>query len=200
MCLVTGSAGRPREFDRDQALERALLVFWEHGFDGTSIATLTDALGINPPSLYAAFGNKRKLFDEVVDRYVRTYGDYGARALQQPTARAAVQMLLDLAADVYTRPGHPSGCLVISGASSHAPTGDDAAQRLHSQRESTKRALAEKIRADIEAGVLPADADADALAAFYAATIQGMNTQALDGATRSELQAIGELAMRAWPT
>jgi len=197
---MESSARTRRRFDRDEALKRALLEFWEHGFDGTSIASLTTTLEINPPSLYAAFGDKRSLFEEALELYIRTYGDYGARALAQPTAQQAVQMLLELAAQVYTEPGHPPGCLVISGAGGHAPSGDHAATRLRSQREATKRALAEKIKRDIEAGTLPPDTNADSLAAFYAATIQGMNTQACDGATADDLHEIADLAMRAWPT
>lgn len=189
-----------RRFDRDEALKRALLEFWEHGFDGTSIASLTTALEINPPSLYAAFGDKRSLFEEALELYIRTYGGYGARALAQPTAQQAVRTLLELAAQVYTEPGHPPGCLVISGAGGHAPSGQDAATRLRSQREATKHALAEKIKRDIETGALPSDTNADSLAAFYAATVQGMNTQACDGATADDLRAIADLAMRAWPT
>lgn len=197
--LMKPSAGSRRQFDRDKALKQALLEFWKHGFDGTSIASLTTALGINPPSLYATFGDKGSLFEEALDLYVRTYGDYGARALAQPSAQEAVRTLLELAAEVYTEPGHPPGCLVISGAGSHAPSGQDAARRLRGKREATKRALAEKIRIDVDAGALPSDTDADSLATFYAATIQGMNTQACDGATADELRAIGALAMRAWP-
>lgn len=191
--------GRPRGFDRDAALEQALLEFWKNGFDGTSIANLTKSLAITPPSLYAAFGDKRALFEEALRLYVRTHGDYGTRALQQPTARDAVRVLLDLAAEAYTDPGHPPGCLVISGAGNHAPASDDVAALLRAQRQATKHALADKIRADIGTGELPADTDADALAAFYAATVQGMNTQACDGATRTQLQTIAKLAMRAWP-
>ena len=194
------TAGRPREFDRDLALKRALLEFWKHGYDGTSIASLTSALEISPPSLYAAFGDKRSLFEQAVDLYVRTHGSYGQRALEQPSARQAVETLLDLAALAYTGPEHPPGCLIISGAGSHAPSSDEVAERLRSQREKTKAALAEKIRKDIGAGELPPSTDADALAAFYAATIQGMNTQARDGAGLEQLQAIARLAMRAWPT
>jgi AcrR family transcriptional regulator len=194
------AGGRPRGFDRGEALERALLQFWEHGYDGTSIAGLTEALGINPPSLYAAFGDKRRLFDEALDRYVATHGDYGARALAQPTARDAVATLLTLAADAYTGPGRPPGCLVISGVSGRVPSSEAVASRLRDLREATKHAFADRIRADIAAGELPPDTDADTVAAFYAATVQGMETQARDGATRAELQAIAVQAMRAWPT
>src|SRR5919197_3165387 len=107
--------GRPRSFNRDEALEGAIAVFWEHGYDATSISLLTSALGIGAPSLYAAFGDKRALFLEALDRYMRTYGAFAARALaEEPNARDAVERLLHQAAGAYTRPEHPRGCLLIS--------------------------------------------------------------------------------------
>src|SRR5919204_30689 len=102
--------GRPRSFDRDKALEGAIAVFWEHGYDATSISLLTQALGIGAPSLYAAFGDKRALFLEALDRYLRTYGAFTERALaEEPNARDAVERLLREAAAAYTRPGRPRG-------------------------------------------------------------------------------------------
>jgi AcrR family transcriptional regulator len=196
---MTGAGGRPRGFDRDKALELALLEFWKHGYDGTSISALTTSLGINPPSLYAAFGDKRRLFEEALELYITTHGSYGTRALAEPTAQQAVQTLLKLAAAVYTEPGHPPGCLVISGAGSHGPASKDVAARLRAQRDATKHALAYKIKLDIKARRLPAGTDAEALAGFYAAVVQGMNTQACDGATHEQLQAIADLAISAWP-
>src|SRR5438067_996516 len=118
--MTTGSKGGARAsrraFDRDAALEIAMREFWRHGYETTSIASLTKAMGINPPSLYAAFGDKRQLFSEAVRRYRDTHGSFGPRALEQPTARAAVSMLLHLTAAEYTDPSHPPGCLIISGA------------------------------------------------------------------------------------
>lgn len=192
--------GRPREFDREAALETALLEFWRHGYDGTSIAMLTDAIGIGRPSLYAAFGDKRALFHQAVERYVKTHGSYGTDALAEPTARAAVEKLLMLAAIAYTEPDYPPGCLIISGASPGSPDSEDVAAALRAQRERTTRAIAEKIEADIAADLLPPGTDADALAAFYSATVQGMSTQARDGATRAQLETIASIAMQAWPT
>src|SRR5258705_10772394 len=106
-------SGRPRAFDRDEALERAIMVFWEHGFDATSIALLTEALGIGAPSLYAAFGNKRELFAAALDRYLHTYGAFTERALaEEPKPRGASERLLREAASAYTSPDHPRACLL----------------------------------------------------------------------------------------
>jgi AcrR family transcriptional regulator len=191
--------GRPRRFDRDAALESALLEFWRHGYDATSIATLTRAMGVNPPSLYAAFGDKRQLFGEAVRRYVATYGSYGARALAEPTARAAVARMLRDAAAAYTGSGTPAGCLLVNGAATCGPGAEEAEAELRAVREGTKAAIAAKIEADVRAGRLPAGTDARALAGYAATVAQGMCTQARDGAGRAELERVAELALAAWP-
>jgi AcrR family transcriptional regulator len=196
---ATTTKGRPRGFDRDQALEAALMEFWRHGYEATSIATLTKAMGINPPSLYAAFGDKRKLFSAAVQRYAETHGDYGARALTQPTARAVVETMLRLAATEYTGTDHPPGCLVVDGATNTTAASQDVAEELRTYRESTKQAIAARITADIDAGLLPPDIDGAALATFYATVIQGMSTQARDGADEEDLQRVADVALAAWP-
>ncbi|MGV2917487.1 TetR/AcrR family transcriptional regulator [Streptomyces alfalfae] len=186
-----------RAFDRDQALAAALREFWTNGYDTTSIAALTAAMGIRPPSLYAAFGDKRQLFDEAVDLYTRTYG---AAPPHGPDARSALAGLLrHLAAD-YTDPSHPPGCLIISAATNCGPDSQDIKTKLRAMREDTKAAIASCIRSDIAAERLPADTDADKLAAFYAAVVQGMHQQACDGADHTTLQHIADTAMAAWPT
>ncbi|MFE1342391.1 TetR/AcrR family transcriptional regulator [Streptomyces sp. NPDC058733] len=185
-----------RAFDRDRALAAALREFWTHGYETTSIAMLTEAMGINPPSLYAAFGDKRRLFDEVVALYRR---EYGFGPLQGPDARTAVAaMLRRLAAD-YTDPSHPPGCLIITGAANCAPGSAEVKEGLRAMREETKAAIAARVRADIDAGLLAPEVDADGLASYCAAVIQGMNQQACDGADRRTLEHIAELAMAAWP-
>ncbi|WP_406346400.1 TetR/AcrR family transcriptional regulator [Streptomyces sp. NBC_00648] len=185
-----------RAFDRDQALAAALREFWTHGYETTSVASLTAAMGIKPPSLYAAFGDKRQLFDEAVQLYVHTYG---APLPQGPEARSDIAaMLRHLAAD-YTDPGHPPGCLIITAATNCGPGSQDVKAKLREMREEAKTSIAARIRADIDAGLLPAHVDADGLAAFYAAVIQGMNQQACDGAGREALDRVVDAAMAAWP-
>ncbi|MBM9437288.1 TetR/AcrR family transcriptional regulator [Actinacidiphila bryophytorum] len=196
--MSTARAPR-RAFDRDEALETAMTEFWRHGYEATSIAALTQAMGINPPSLYAAFGNKRKLFSEAVDRYARTHGSYGARALAEPTARGAVERLLRLAAAAYTEPGRPPGCLVVNGATNGTDASQDVKAELREWREGTKRGLEGKIAADVAAGLLPPGTDAGALATFYSAVVQGMCTQACDGVGRAELDRTADVALAAWP-
>lgn len=193
-----GPAPRPsrRAFDRERALAVAMREFWTHGYETTSVASLTRAMGINPPSLYAAFGDKRQLFDEAVELYRR---EYGVPVPEAPDARSAVAALLRRLAADYTDPARPPGCMIITSAANCGPGSADVKARLRALREETKASLAARIRADVQAGLLPGGADADALAAFYAAVVQGMNQQACDGADRATLERIADRAMAAWP-
>ncbi|MEV7414880.1 TetR/AcrR family transcriptional regulator [Streptomyces sp. NPDC089919] len=196
MTTTTPDPAKPakgrRAFDRDRALAVALREFWTHGYETTSIASLTKAMGINPPSLYAAFGDKRRLFGEAVALYLDTYGT----PIEGPDARTAIERLLRHVAVDFTDPGHPPGCLVITAATNCGPASQDVKDELRALRERTRSAMAEVIRADT---TLPATADPDALATFYAAVVQGMNQQACDGATRADLDRIADTALTAWP-
>ncbi|MGK5498514.1 TetR/AcrR family transcriptional regulator [Streptomyces sp. URMC 125] len=198
--MATRHRGRPRSFDRDTALEKALRAFWEHGYEATSIADLTRAMGIAAPSLYAAFGDKRTLFEEVVEAYVNRYGGFIGRALaEEPTARRAVERVLREAAAEYTEPGRPPGCLVINAAVNAGPASAAVVEELRAMREANTRAFASRIRAAVADGELPGGTDAAALARFVASVLQGMSQQARDGVGREELEAVAATAMRAWP-
>ncbi|MFI1365539.1 TetR/AcrR family transcriptional regulator [Streptomyces griseochromogenes] len=192
------SRGRPRSFDRATALEKALMAFWKHGYEATSVSDLTRIMGIGAPSLYAAFGDKRTLFEEVVRVYADTHGAFGDRALaEEPTARAAVERTLREAAAEYTDPAHPYGCLVVHAATNC--TSPEIEQLLRERRNAGIGALESRIRADVAEGRLPAGTDAAALARHAGAMIQGMSQQARDGAGRAELEALAEIAMAIWP-
>ncbi|MGW6914646.1 TetR/AcrR family transcriptional regulator [Kitasatospora sp. NPDC054939] len=185
-----------RAFDRDRALAVALREFWTHGYEATSVAALTKAMGINPPSLYAAFGDKRQLFSEAVRLYASTYG---SRPIEGPDARTTVEGMLRFLAADYTDPAHPPGCFVITAATNCGPGAQDVKEELRGIREATKAAIAARIRVDVDAGVLAAGVDPQGLATFYAAVIQGMNQQACDGVGRAELERVVDAAMLAWP-
>ncbi|MGW0755252.1 TetR/AcrR family transcriptional regulator [Streptomyces sp. NPDC002814] len=190
--------GRPRSFDRETALEKAIMAFWEHGYEATSVSDLTRVMGIGAPSLYAAFGDKQALFAEVVSEYGTRYGSFSDRALaEEPTARAAVARMLREAAAKYTEPGLPHGCLVVHAATNCSNPEVEAF--LRDRRNANIAAIEGRIRADIAAGELPAGADAAALARHTGAMIQGMSQQARDGASREELEALAEIAMAIWP-
>lgn len=192
--------GRPPSFDRDDVLRRATMIFWKHGYDATSVAMLTKSMGIGAPSMYAAFGDKRALFDEALAYYAKSYGAF---MMQLPgekvEARAAVEHLLREAAVMFSGKDHPPGCLVISAATNCSPQSISVEKRLRSFRSQTVRALEEKMTKAKSRGRLSRDVDAHLLALFYSSVLQGMSAQARDGANREELDAIVDTAMRAWP-
>jgi len=192
--------GRPLSFDRDAALENAMHVFWERGYEAASISDLTAAMGITPPSLYTAFGDKEKLFLEAIERYALGPGSAGPRALaEEPTAHGAIERWLLEAADELTRPCHPRGCMVVMAATNCSVAAEHVQTALAKRRAAAIANLKTRIQHGIEQGELPADTDAKSLANFYSTVYQGMSMQAKDGATRASLLATVETAMRAWP-
>ncbi|MFC6878400.1 MULTISPECIES: TetR/AcrR family transcriptional regulator [Actinomadura] len=198
--MATRQRGRPRAFDRDAALDSATRLFWERGYEATSVADLTRAMGIGTPSLYAAFGDKRALFREAVAGYAGRYGDFTRRAMEEePTARAAAARLLREAAAEYTEPGRPRGCLVITAATNCSPASAEVEEELRAIRNGNVEAFERKIQHDVDEGVLPADADARVLARLLGAVLQGLSQQARDGASRADLEAVADTVMRAWP-
>lgn len=192
--------GRPLSFDRDAALSTAMHLFWRHGYETTSVAELTAAMGITPPSLYAAFGDKKQLFLEAVDRYVN-HGSVTALGLIEDavTARDAATALLRGSAIAFTGADTPPGCLVASAAISVSEAASDVRTALGGIRSDIETALQRKAAQDVSEGRLPTDTDARALAATIIAVIQGMSTLAKDGADRSKLLAIADTAIQAWP-
>jgi AcrR family transcriptional regulator len=196
--MAATTRGRPRSFDRDAALDSALRLFWTDGYEATSIGDLTAAMGIGAPSLYAAFGDKATLFREVVERYGVRHGGFIARALtEEPTARLALERILREAAVEYTRPGWPRGCMIVSAGVN--TTSLDIAELLRDLRRDNVAVIAARIRTDVAAGLLPIDTDADALARYIGAVIQGLSQSARDGATRPQLARVAALALHALP-
>ncbi|MCF3102856.1 TetR/AcrR family transcriptional regulator [Streptomyces roseoverticillatus] len=198
--MATKQRGRPRSFDRETALEQAMRAFWEHGYDAVSIADLTQVMEIKAPSLYAAFGDKRTLFEEAVEAYVRSYGVFTADALAEaPTARDAANRILHEAAVSHTLPGLPRGCMIISAATNCTEQSSDVVEALQERRNASIASMERRIAADVAAGVLPPETDARALAVYTGAVLQGMSQQARDGADRATLEAVADFAMQAWP-
>lgn len=191
--------GRPRNFDRAQALHKAMDVFWSKGYDGASLTDLTAAMGINSPSLYGAFGSKEGLFREAVQLYRETEGGAARRALQDAaTARAAIESMLLASAERFTAPGTPSGCMIVLGAPAGCMNQTGVGDFLGDNRREMQGRILARLQAGASAGELPAGADLKSLAAFYTTVLHGMSIQARDGATRKTLQAVARQAMCAW--
>ncbi|RCK69734.1 TetR/AcrR family transcriptional regulator [Desertihabitans brevis] len=193
------SRGRTRTFDLDQALDRAVDVFWRRGYDATSIAELTEAMGINPPSLYAAFGNKRALFDRVVDRYVQDTASNLQAAVAQATGRAAVRSMLTSVVESATSEDHPAGCLLVQGALACSAGNADVHDELVRRREEVRQAMQLRFEQALDDGDFPRGIDPARLARYYVTVATGLTVQAASGVPRRELLEAVDLAMAAFP-
>lgn len=193
------AVGRPRAFDPDQALEAAMQVFWKKGYEGASIEDLTQAMGINRPSMYATFGDKEALFRKVLDRYDQGPVAFVSAALEEKTARAVARKILSGTVALLSCPKNPHGCLMVQGALAAGDSARAACGELLSRRESGVALLRKRFRRARAEGDLPRSADPAALARFLATVMHGMSVQAASGATRKELQRVMALAMQAWP-
>jgi AcrR family transcriptional regulator len=191
--------GRPRSFDVEQALEQAMQVFWRLGYEGASLAELTKAMGINSPSLYAAFGSKEGLFKAVLDHYATRREDCMAQVLAAPTAREAAERLLFGLVDLATDPNEPPGCLLLQGGLTCGVTTQEIPQELARRRAYLEQALHARFKQAREAGDLPTSADPAALARYLVAVCNGIAVQAASGATRDELRQVAALSLNAWP-
>jgi AcrR family transcriptional regulator len=193
-------AGRPRAFDADKALDRALKVFWKKGYEGASLPDLTKAMGINRPSLYAAFGNKEELFRKALERYLEGPARHVKTALAEPTARRVVEKLFDGSIAMVTDGKNPRGCFLVQAALACGDDADPLRRELAKQRASLQGALCERFeRAQAEKD-LPKDIDAEALARYVVVVNHGMAVQAAGGASASQLREAADIALRAWPT
>ncbi len=191
--------GRPREFDVDKALDRALKVFWRKGYEGASLQELTRAMRINRPSLYAAFGNKESLFRRVIDRYAEGPASFVRKALEEPTARAVAEGLLGGAVDMVADPRNPRGCLMVQGALACGEAAESIRRELACRRDAGEAAVRERFQRALEEGDLPAGSDPADLARYVVTVIRGMAVQAAGGAGEGELRRVALLALRAWP-
>ncbi|WP_052118024.1 TetR/AcrR family transcriptional regulator [Novosphingobium pentaromativorans] len=195
----TKTRGRPREFDPEEALASALRVFWKHGYEGASMAELTEAMGITKPSLYACFGNKEALFKKALDLYERDKLCYIKSSLEAPTAREVADRLLRGAVRTHCGDIDPQGCLGVISSVACTTEAESIRKDVLARRLSSEEAVASRFEQARAEGDLPDSVEPRALAQFLMTVLQGMSVKAQVGATRAELDAIADTFMAIWP-
>jgi len=186
--------------DREAGLEIAARLFWQHGYEGTSVADLTQAMGITPPSLYAAFGSKEDLYRQALDHTIGRESKRRSEVLQgeMPAYDAIAFYLRDVVQGI-TNPDKPRGCIVSTAVLQHAKENEPVATVAAARREASIQLLKARFQRAVDQGELPAGTDIDALAHFYSAIVQGMSAQACDGVCAERLMRIVDIALSAWP-
>jgi AcrR family transcriptional regulator len=186
--------------DREVGLEIAGRLFWEHGYEGTSIADLTEAMGVPPPSLYATFGSKEDLYRQALDHISARDSKQFLEALNgNMPAYDAIAFYLHDAAARFTDPGRPRGCIVSNAVLQHSEKSESVAQTVAARRESMLQTIKARFDRAVVEGELASETHTDALARFYGAVVQGMSAQACDGASRVTLKQLADIALSAWP-
>ena len=196
---TTKQRGRPTAFNQDVALDKALNVFWSHGYEGASMAELTKAIGINKPSIYAAFGNKEALFRKVLARYITGAVAFVGEAMKESTAHQAVEKLLLQAVDFFSDKSTPNGCMIVQGALTCGESAGAIQQELIAYRHHFESSLTKRFELAKEQGDLPQYTNTKQLAKYVATIHQGMSVQSTSGTSREELLAIVEIALKNWP-
>jgi AcrR family transcriptional regulator len=193
------SRGRPREFDVEKALDRAMGLFWQHGYEGTSLSALSESMGINMPSLYAAFGNKEALFKKALDRYIQRPASYLPNALKELTARRCVQKLFEGAINLAMQQKRPTGCMLVQGSITAGPSDTRIREEMARRRAMAEGALCMRFEQAISNKDLPESTDAAKLARFVITVLWGISVQAVGGATHEELSGVAEMALQRFP-
>ena len=189
-------AGRPREFDREEALRIAKEVFWQRGYQGTSLSDLVAALGIASARIYAAFGSKENLFREAIALYLTEEGAFADAALSQPDTRQAVRQLLVNAVEAYTRDDRPHGCMVVLSLTNYGRDNEEIMAWLAGYRRERIEGIIERIRQGVESGELPENTDIQGLGDYVATVFHGISIQARDGVSRVRLLTMTDIAMQ----
>jgi AcrR family transcriptional regulator len=193
-------SGRTRQFDVNEVLDRALEMFWRKGYEGTSLADLTEAMDINRPSLYAAFGSKEQLFRRALDRYQTGPLSFLGDALRKPTARGVVEAIFSGFVRMLRGREKVRGCLIVCGALACGEGAEPVRRELARLRQAAVSTLRERFERAVREGDLPKGSDCAALARYVATVLNGLAVQAASGATEKELRLVSALAMRAWPS
>jgi len=193
--------GRPKQFDPDIALDRALEVFWRHGYEATSMSELVEATGAKAPTLYAAFGNKEGLFCAALERYLAKYTQDSRQLLQQDDLPIAeiIDRFMRMTANLFTDPDNPAGCFMISSSAALSASAETVAEMLHKKHLQQESNLKNCFDRKVQQGELLSKTDTQMLTKYVYANIQGMSTQARDGASRADLFKLVDLLMLLWP-
>lgn len=194
--VAQGRMGRPIGFDKEAALEAAMLLFWEHGFEGTSMADLIQAMGIKASSIYAAFGGKHGLFVAVVERYMETRGQYATEALQEPTWERVVRALFDNTVAFLTSPGHPPTCMTLVDAMGCGVEGVQARDLLKEVRVQNEAAIRRRLLAAQEAGEFPSDQNPEDYTRYLSMLLAGLSIQSANGSTEAQLKRTARMALQ----
>jgi AcrR family transcriptional regulator len=196
----TAKLGRPRSFCEQTALEAAMRVFWEKGYEGTSLTDLTEAMGINRPSLYAAFGDKEALFLKAMEQYTSGPASYLRAALAEPTAHRVIEALLRGSVHQLGDPQNPRGCLFVQGGLACGTAAEPAKQALVAWRKQGEAEMVKRFKRARAEGDLPAELDPHDLARYVATVRNGLSIQAANGATKAEMTRVVELTLSSLPT
>jgi AcrR family transcriptional regulator len=191
-----GKTGRPISFDKDAALEAAMLLFWERGFEGTSMADLTQAMGLNPSSIYAAFGDKHALFSFAVKRYLDIRAQYATEALGEPTLEKVIRALFDNTVAFLTTPGHPPTCMTLAGAMGCSVDAAPARDLMKEVRRQNEVALRERLLKARKSGELSKDINLDDYTRYLSSILAGLSVQSANGSTKAELKRTAQMALR----
>jgi AcrR family transcriptional regulator len=196
MKTANGKTGRPISFDKDAALEAAMLIFWERGFEGTSMADLTQAMGLNPSSIYAAFGDKHALFQLTVKRYMGLRAQYAVKALEESTLEGFIRALFNNTVAFLTTPNHPPTCMTLAGAVGCSVDAKPARDLMTEIRKQNQVALRERLLKARKSGELPKEINVDDYTRYLSTIIAGLSIQAANGSTKAELKRTAQMALR----
>lgn len=191
-----GKTGRPINFDKDAALEAAMLLFWERGYEGTSMADLEKAMGLNPSSIYAAFGDKHALFQLAVKRYMEKRAIYAGKALEEPTLEKFIRTLFSNTVAFLTTPGHPPTCMTLSGAVGCSVDAAPARDLLTEIRKQNEVALRERLLKARKSRELPKNINVDDYTRYLSSILAGLSIQAANGSTKAELKRTAQMALQ----
>jgi AcrR family transcriptional regulator len=196
MKTANGKTGRPITFDKEAALEAAMLLFWERGYEGTSMADLTQAMGLNPSSIYAAFGDKHALFQLAVERYMEKRAIYAGKALEEPTLEKFIRAIFSNTVAFLTTPGHPPSCMTLVASVGCGVDAAPARELMTEIRKQNEAAIRERLLKARKSGELPKGINVNDYTRYLSSILAGLSIQAANGSTKDELRRTTKMVLR----